>query len=160
MSASEAETAEKIGTSVKSATVATGAVQIISGFVLQAGLGQLWSMLNYLQVHVYVPMLDNLKFPPSTMIITRELIKIAKFELIPTEKINEELWYFPEGEAFSLNFETAGVESKLFLENIGTILYLVLLNFVCMLVHLILWPLRNTNIHTYTYIHYTVLPRL
>ena len=91
-----------------------------------------------------MPMFEKLKFPPSAMIITKEMIKIATFDLIPTDWINDALWYFPEEEAFSLNFETAGLESKLFLKNIGFILYLVLFNILYMLLHLIFWPLRDT----------------
>ena len=61
-------------------------------------------------------MYEKLKIPPSTMTITKEMIKISNFDLIPTDKLSEKLWqYFPESEPFSLNFESAGVESKLFL---------------------------------------------
>ena len=77
------------------------------------------------------------------MIITKEMIKIATFDLIPTDWISDALWYFPEGESFSLNFESAGVESKLLLQNMGFILYLVLFNLLYMVLHLVLWPLRN-----------------
>ena len=108
-SAAEAAAAETTGLTFSSATAATGCVQVILAFVLQAGLGQLWSMLNSQQVSVFMPMFEKLKFPPSAMIITKEMIKIATFDLIPTDWINEKLWYFPEGEAFSLNFETAGL---------------------------------------------------
>ena len=68
-----------------------------------------------------MPMYEKLKFPASAMKITVELIKIATFDLIPTEKIDNLLWYFPEEEAFSLSFETAGFESMYFLQNIGLI---------------------------------------
>ena len=88
-------------------------------------------------------MLDKLKFPPVTMVINKEMIKIATFDLVPTDWVIEALWYFPEGEAFSVNFESSGVESKLLIKNIGFILYLVIFNLLYMILHFLLWPLRN-----------------
>ena len=58
-----------------------------------------------------MPMYEMLKFPASAMMITKEMIKIATFDLIPTKQFNDILWYFFEGEAFSLSFEAAGIES-------------------------------------------------
>ena len=66
-------------------------------------------------------MFEKLKFPASTTMINKEFIKLASFDLIPTDWIDDKLWYFPEIDAFSLSFETAGVESTLLLQNIGLI---------------------------------------
>ena len=86
-------------------------------------------------------MYEKLKFPASARIINKEMIKIATFDLIPTEVFDDMLWeYFPEGEAFSLNFEAAGVESQLFLQNIGLIFYLVLVNIMFGVLHFLLIP--------------------
>ena len=62
-----------------------------------------------------MPLYQKLKFPASAMIIIKELIKIATFDLIPTDELNETLWYFPEDEAFSASFDTVGIESQMFL---------------------------------------------
>ena len=56
-------------------------------------------------------MFEQLKFPANSMMVTKELIKIATFDLIPTEQFDDMLWYFPEGEAFSVSFEAAGIDS-------------------------------------------------
>ena len=58
-----------------------------------------------------MPMYLMLKFPASAMLVMTEMINIATFDLIPTDSIDSALWYFPEEEAFSLSFETAGVEA-------------------------------------------------
>ena len=68
-------------------------------------------MLNGQQIVLYMPLYEMLKFPSNAMTISKELIKVAKFDLIPTEWIDEILWYFPEGDAFSQNFDAAGFES-------------------------------------------------
>ena len=91
-----------------------------------------------------MPMYENLKFPASAMVVTVELIKIATFDLIPTDSIDSVLWYFPEEEAFSLSLETAGVEATLFLQNIGLILYLIMLNILLGVLYLLLLPARNS----------------
>ena len=91
-----------------------------------------------------MPMYENLKFPASAMVVTVELIKIATFDLIPTDSVDSMLWYFPEEEAFSLSLETAGVEAKLFLQNIGPILYLIMLNILCGILYFLLLPARNS----------------
>ena len=88
-------------------------------------------------------MYEKLKYPASAMMITKEMIKIATFDLIPTNEINETLWYFPEEESFSASFDTAGVESQLFLQNIGLILYLVIFNIIYGVIHFLLLPCAN-----------------
>ena len=90
-----------------------------------------------------MPMYETLKFPASAMMVTRELIKIATFDLIPTEWVDEILWYFPEGDAFSLSFETEGLETRLLLQNIGLILYMISFNILYGLGHLLLLPTRK-----------------
>ena len=53
------------------------------------------------------------------------MIKLATFNLIPTESIDEEIYDWPDEDPYSLNFESTGVESKLFLANIGFAMYLI-----------------------------------
>ena len=101
-------------------------------------------MLNSQQIVVYMPMFERLKFPASAMIVTKALIDIATFDLIPTEILDEYLWYFPEGDAFSASFETAGVESTLFLKNIGFILYMIIAHILFVLIHAALHKFRNS----------------
>ena len=89
-------------------------------------------------------MYEKLKFPASAMLVMVELIKIATFDLIPTDSIDNVLWYFPEEEAFSLSLETAGVEAKLFMQNIGLNMYLIMLNILFGVLYLLLLPARNS----------------
>ena len=85
-------------------------------------------------------MFKKLKFPASAMELTKEMIKIATFDIIPTDTFDELLWYFPEGEAFSAGFETAGVESLFLLENIGPIIYIFYLSVLFGVLHFLLRP--------------------
>lgn len=71
------------------------------------------------------------------------MIRVASFDLIDTEELDAMIWYFPEEEPLSSEFETAGMESTLFLQNIGFMLYLVLLNILIVISHLFLLPCRK-----------------
>ena len=48
--------------------------------------------------------MESIKFPANAMLINQVFIEIANFEVIPSEKINDKLFYFPEVDPFSLNF--------------------------------------------------------
>ena len=139
----EAEVAQTAAQVAAQTTAATGLYQVLISFAFQAGLNQLWSMLNGQQIVLYMPLYEMLKFPSNAMTISKELIKVAKFDLIPTEWIDEILWYFPEGDAFSQNFDAAGFESQLFLENVGPTLYLTMLNVIFGVLHIVLFPCRT-----------------
>ena len=73
------------------------------------------------------------------MLVTKELITIATFDLIPTELLIEELAYFPDMDALSLSMETSGVESTLFILNIGFVLFIVIAHFILCAIHAIIY---------------------
>ena len=74
------------------------------------------------------------------------MIKIANFDLVPTEWLSKKIWdYWPEEDPLSINFETAGFEAKLFFQNVGLNFYLVLLTVFIGLLHVILLPLRRKS---------------
>ena len=72
------------------------------------------------------------------------MVKIYTFDLIPTEFIDEMIWYFPDADAFNLNFEMEGMESTLLLANIGFLKWLIGLNILLVVIHILLYPLRNS----------------
>ena len=98
-------------------------------------------MVNSLQIIVQIPMFEQLKFPANSMMVTKELIKIATFDLIPTELLIDEMFYFPESEAFSLSLETSGVESTLFIRNIGFVLIIIIAHMILCALHAIFYKL-------------------
>ena len=53
------------------------------------------------------------------------MVDITGFEIVPSEMINEKLFYFPEDEPFNLNFQVCGIESKFFLQIMGLPLYIM-----------------------------------
>ena len=73
------------------------------------------------------------------------MIKLASFDLIPTEIIDAEIYYWPEMDAFSVNFEMSGVESVLLMSNIGFAIYMIYAHLFAMLVHACLHKARNAG---------------
>ena len=86
-----------------------------------------------------MPMFGHVKFPANAMMITKFMVTLATFDLFPTHLLEEKMYYFPDGGAFNLNFETAGIESELFLENIGFILWILMAHLLLALIHLVLY---------------------
>ena len=57
-------------------------------------------------------MFSGLKFPANASGVIDFMIKLATFDLVPTDEIEDEMYYWPESDgAFSVNFEMVGVES-------------------------------------------------
>ena len=79
------------------------------------------------------------------MIITKEMIKIATFDLIPTDFVFEYFFYFSEQDAFSLNFEEVGVESVLLLQNLGFALIVIMFHILLVVIHAMAYKCRNSN---------------
>ena len=124
-SSTEAEVLSDIGGVTLVAAASTCAVELVKSFLKQSSLSHLWSMLNSQQMVVHMPMFEKLKFPANAMTVIEQMVKLATFDLIPTESIDDEIYDWPDEEPYSVNFESAGVESKLFLSNIGFAMYLI-----------------------------------
>ena len=90
-------------------------------------------------------MFEKLKFPANTMMVTSYMITLATFELIPTDDLFEEIFYFPELEPFSESFETCDLETNLFLSNIGFMLVIILLHVLFVILHASIHYFRNSG---------------
>ena len=72
------------------------------------------------------------------MIVVQQMITIATFDVIPTEYLEDEVYYFPDLDPYSVNFEMAGIESTFLLSNIGFILWMIIINILFILIHAVL----------------------
>ena len=57
---------------------------------------------------VHLPMFEGLKFPANAMMVIEQMIKLATFDLVPTDFIDSQMYYWPESEPYSVNFEMSG----------------------------------------------------
>ena len=84
-----------------------------------------------MQVIVYAPMFEKLKFPNNASLLNGHFIKVASFDLINTPE-----WIDPyvmidlgdDGEPFSYNFEQCGYDTTWFLSNSSFLVWTWVLN--------------------------------
>ena len=53
------------------------------------------------------------------------MIDIVNLDLVPTEYIDEKLYYLPESDINNINFYAVGIESHYFIENTGSVLWTI-----------------------------------
>ena len=95
------------------------------------------------------------------------MIKLATFDIIPTGVLDDAIYYWPEADPFTVNFEMAGVESTLLLANIGFVIYLIYMHILAITIHLCVHKLRSVakcidNLHAKlsSYLYWVGLNRL
>ena len=62
---------------------------------------------------------------------------------IPTDAIDEIVFYWPAADPFTINFEMVGTTSVLLLANIGFSIYLIYMHLLLVLVHSCVYKLKN-----------------
>ena len=82
--------------------------------------------------------MEGIKYPANAMLINRVVMEISNFELLPSEEINNKLFYFPEVDPFSINFEECGIDSTFFLIIMGFPLYIMLIQLSLIILYFIL----------------------
>ena len=90
-------------------------------------------------------MIASLKFPANAMMVIEFMIQLATFDLIPTSFIDEQVFYWPESDPFSVSFEMAGTETVFLLANIGFAIYMIYYHVFIAVVHACLHPLRKSS---------------
>ena len=84
----------------------------------------------------------------------------AFFDVIPTEFIDEEIYYFPDEQPYSIGFQTLGYESLLFLGNAGFALWLVWGHLFLIVIFLITFKVNFIRKHLGKYLFWGTLIRL
>ena len=80
-------------------------------------------------------MFEGLKFPANAGMVIETTVQLATLDIIDTDFFDEAIYYWPEVDAFSVNFEQANIKSLYFLANIGFSLYLIYLNILLIMIH-------------------------
>ena len=81
-----AEALGAAGEAMTTATASDGASSAIVQIISSASLSQLWSMINSLQIVVYLPLFGQNKFPSNANVFNGFLLRIATFDLINTDE--------------------------------------------------------------------------
>ena len=98
----EAEQVESSGDTASSSSFATTVINFLVSLLTSNSLGQVWDLIEGLQVTVVLPLFDA-KTPGNVQTFIEGLENLASFDLIPDEFT--QWWMFiPESQALSLNF--------------------------------------------------------
>ena len=73
------------------------------------------------------------------------MIKLATFDIVPVDFIDSEMYYWPESEPYSVNFEMSGTQSVFLLVNIGFVIYIIYYHILIVIVHACLHKKRSTS---------------
>ena len=141
-SKSEAEAVDDMKNVVYDMTTGTCTLQFILGLLLKTSLKKIWSLLNLQQFMVYLPLVEGHKFPANASSMLGKMIEFAEFDLIPTEYLDELMYYWPESDPFSANFESVGIETTFFLENIGFAIWMANFNILLILFHAAIYKIK------------------
>ena len=116
--------AESLGF-VQNAKTADGGMKLMvifnfgMSFFMAFSLNFLWSMINSLQMIVYLPLL-NITFPANANTIFKILISVATFDVVPfSDEISKFMFNFKYSTALvsQSSFESLEIETKNFIIN-------------------------------------------
>ena len=94
--------------------------------LLAGSLNQLWSLIRSQQIIILLP-LFNVHLPANSAIVFGMLMQIAAFDPYETEPLWNELLRTPATGPLKETFGVIGLESTLFLNNIGSQFFIILL---------------------------------
>ena len=114
-----------------------------SNFLINAifslSMASMWSMLEVVQIIVFVPLFVRLKFPANAQTLNQSLIQVVTFDIVNTKQWIDPLFvtWGDNGTPFSHTFEECGFETTWFLHNSSTIVWIYILHFALFLVYLL-----------------------
>ena len=77
-----------------------------------------------MQLVVYFPLYEALHFPANASIINRIIISIATLDLLPTNLLNEMIYYLPDMDPYNLNFSMYDYDTTIFVDNMDCNLWI------------------------------------
>ena len=144
----DAEEAEKVDTmaTASSDTVAsTIGSNYFLNFLFFGSMSQVWSLANSMQVVQYNTLFD-LKTPGNVQAFMDVFSEITSLKLLDFAEFVESSFYIPEQDSFSLNFQNAGYETKLFVVNAEIWLIIsVVMGGIHVILLLLSWPISYWN---------------
>lgn len=113
---------------LKTALTVAALLTFTSQLVLSTALNSLWTLMNTLQIVVYLSLL-RISFPYNVFSFNKLLGGLATFDIYPTDFVYESFLPEAKGEP-EKRFEIAGIESNDFLLNSGILFWFMAIWFV------------------------------
>ena len=68
--------------------------------------------------------MKDVKYPANSQIFNSYIVKLTTFDILNTESIEDEIYNeLPDLQPYNINFEASGIETKLFIKNIGIVIW-------------------------------------
>jgi hypothetical protein len=120
---SASEKAQKAAGKAGSSAAVIG--NVLFNFALSASLNQLWSLINTQQIIITIPLFDMV-LPDNAAAFFGFLFPIAAFDILDTDDFWKWALNVTPPNGLSPNFEAVGFETILFLNNLGTMFFIIL----------------------------------
>jgi hypothetical protein len=91
-------------------------------------MAELLGMLGFLQLVVYLPLVD-VKFPPTALLLYNQLTQITTFDLLPTDKAFQTVFAFPEKAHLNESFEDFDF-SRFYIMNMGSLFIVMIVTLI------------------------------
>ena len=98
--------------------------------------------------------------PANAALVNEQLIEFAFFDILPTDLIDEKLFYLPDEEPYNMAFQMFGFESRLFIGNASFILWVVQGHVLLILIYYIAYKVNCLRTRLAKYLFWNNLIRL
>ena len=127
-SVAEAEKIQSQGESADSAIKSSASGNIAINLMLSGSLNMVWSMIEGLQVVNHMP-LFSVKSPGNVNFFSNFFQNLSSFSFVDTNELTEQMMYFPEMDALTVNYQNAGYLNLYVIPNLGFLFYILVLHF-------------------------------
>ena len=112
----EADSIKVLGEVISKCTESVTSSDFVLKILIVKSMGLLWALLSELQIIEHLN-LFKLQIPSSWSLFAEAFDKLTSLDLFDSEDLVQKLFYIPEQEPVSLNFQIAGYDTSIFLVN-------------------------------------------
>lgn len=132
-SAKEAQ--ESINTSADNSKSVTSAI-MIGNLILGVGLQRILEMINALQIIILLPLIKS-NIPANASMFFARLLEIAAFDIFEIGEFVNDYLSLEQTDPINERYEASGLESKYFINNLGTFFLILIVYFFFTLLWLV-----------------------
>ncbi len=101
-------------------------------------------MINALQVIIFIPLLDS-SIPANAGMVFKKITKIAAFDIIEIGDYVDDYLQLVPTDPVSEKFETIGMESLYFINNVGSFIFIIAIYLLAVIVYFLLCLCGNAS---------------
>ena len=141
-SSDEADKVDESGNAISTVSKVSVGSNFCVNILVTGSLGLIWAMIEGLQVVSHMA-LFKIKSPGNVSAFNQFFAELASFDYFDLRMVTMDLFYFPEMDPISLNFQNFGFDTNLLILNLGVIFYLMAGLIAIIFVHMLLYLLAK-----------------